>query len=79
MDVQGFEDEVIKGGTEIFQRTKVVVVECSFNELYEDEPKFHGIYSLLYSLGFEYQGSLKQSVKSDDDSYLQADCIFTKN
>lgn len=78
MDVQGFEDEVIKGGADIFKRAKVVVVECSFKELYEDEPKFHGIYSLLYNLGFEYQGSLKQSIKSDDDSYLQGDCIFKK-
>jgi FkbM family methyltransferase len=78
MDVQGFEDEVIRGGRKIFAAAKVVVVECSFVQLYKDEPKFHGIYSQLVDLGYEYRGSLKQSVKSNDNSYLQADAIFIK-
>ena len=78
IDVQGFEDEVIKGGLKTFERAKIVIVECSFQELYENEPMFHGVYFLLKSLGYEYRGSLKQSVNKNDDSYLQADCIFIK-
>ena len=76
IDVQGFEDEVIRGGMQIFKQAKIVVVECSFKELYENEPLFDGIYSLLHTIGFKYRGSLKQSVNKEDDSYLQGDCIF---
>ncbi len=78
MDVQGFEDEVIKGGVNIFKKAKVVVAESSFQKLYENEPLFHGIYSLLHPLGFQYVGSLKQSANKKDESFLQGDCIFIK-
>ncbi|MBC8488105.1 MAG: FkbM family methyltransferase [Bacteroidetes bacterium] len=76
LDVQGFEDEVIKGGLETIKKAKAIIVECSFQKLYEDESLFDGIYSLLQTLGFEYRGSLKQSVSKEDESYLQGDCIF---
>lgn len=79
MDVQGYEDEVIKGGMEIIKKAKVLVIECSLQKFYEDEPMFHGIYTLLHSLGFAYKGSIKQSVSNKDDSYMQADCIFIKS
>ena len=78
MDVQGFEDEVIKGGVSIFKKAKVIIVEVSFIELYKEEPLFHGIYLLLTSMGFEYKGSLKQSTDNNDESFLQADCIFIR-
>ena len=78
MDVQGFEDEVIKGGLEVIKRAKVLVIECSLQQTYEGEPMFDGIYRLLRPMGFEYRGSLKQSVCKDDESFLQADCVFMK-
>ena len=75
IDVQGFEDEVIKGGISLFKKAKVIVIEVSFLDLYKNEPQFDGIYSLLSSLGFEYKGSLKQSINKNK-SYLQADCVY---
>jgi len=78
MDVQGFEDEVIKGGLEVIKKAKVLVIECSLQSTYEGEPMFDGIYKLLRPMGFEYRGSLKQSVCKDDQSCLQADCIFMR-
>ena len=78
IDVQGFEDEVIKGGVETFGKAKVIIVESSYQKLYENEPLFHGIYSLLQPLGFEFMGSLKQSKFHVDESFLQGDCIFIK-
>ena len=79
MDVQGFEDEVIKGGLVTFSKAKVIIVECSYRKLYNKEPMFHGIYELLTSLGFEFMGCLKQSENKKDETYLQGDCIFVKN
>ena len=78
MDVQGFEDEVIKGGVHTIKKAKVLIVECSLQITYEEEPMFHGIYTLMHSLGFEYRGSIKQSVRKDDESFLQADCVFIR-
>lgn len=78
MDVQGFEDEVIKGGNKIFSKAKVIIVEVSFEQLYKGEPLFHGLYSLLEPLGFKFAGNLKQSVNKKDGRFLQADCIFIK-
>lgn len=78
MDVQGFEDEVIKGGFEVIKQAEVLVIECSLQNTYEGEPMFDGIYTLLRSLGFEYRGSIKQSIRKDDQSFLQADCVFVK-
>jgi FkbM family methyltransferase len=78
LDVQGFEDEVIKGGLEVINRAKVLVIECSLQQTYEGEPMFDGIYKLLRPMGFEYRGSLKQSVCKDDESFLQADCVFIR-
>ena len=79
IDVQGFEDEVIKGGIKTFDRAKVIIIESSFQKLYENEPLFHGIYSLLQPLGFEFMGCLKQSEFNLDESFLQGDCIFIKS
>lgn len=78
MDVQGFEDEVIRGGIKVFQRSHVVVVEVSFQCLYKDEPMFSGVYKLLTDIGYKFHGTLKQSVSKNDESYLQADCIFIR-
>jgi len=78
MDVQGFEDEVIKGGLEAIRKAKVLVIECSLQSTYEGEPMFDGIYDLVRSIGFDYRGSIKQSIRKDDQSFLQADCVFMK-
>jgi FkbM family methyltransferase len=76
MDVQGFELEVIQGGYNVFRLAKVVVLEMSIQELYEEEPGFDDLYCILKSLGFTYHGSLKQSVSKSDESFLQCDGIF---
>jgi len=51
----------------------------SFKELYDGEPKFHELYELIISLGFSYQGSLKQSVDKNTDGYFQCDGVFLNN
>lgn len=79
IDVQGFEDEVIRGGMKTFGKAKVIIVESSYQKLYKDEPLFHGIYSLIQPLGFEFMGCLKQSEFKLDESYLQGDCIFVRS
>ena len=78
IDVQGFEDKVIKGGTAILQKAEAMIVEMSFVPLYQRQPLFHDIYILLADLGFEYRGAYNQLFDSDNGTILQTDGIFMK-
>ncbi len=79
IDVQGFEDKVITGGTGVLRRAKVVLVETSFYELYTGQPLFDGVYSALRDLGFEYHGSWAPELKSPvDGRLLQQDSVFVR-
>src|SRR5215831_4284567 len=46
MDVQGYEDRVILGGEKVFSRAKLLIVETSFQTLYESQPLFDEVYSM---------------------------------
>jgi FkbM family methyltransferase len=76
IDVQGFEEQVIQGGTAFIGGCDMIIIEVSFKELYATQPLFHTIYQLLNSLGFKYGGNYEQLVSPEDGSILQADAIF---
>ncbi|MFN8346813.1 MAG: FkbM family methyltransferase [Spirosomataceae bacterium] len=78
IDVQGFEDKVIKGGTTVLQKADAMIVEMSFVPLYQSQPLFHDIYKLLEALGFEYRGAYNQLYDSENGTILQTDGIFMK-
>lgn len=78
VDVQGFEDKVIAGGTETFKRAGVVLIENSFVELYEGQPLFDYIYEKLKFLGFVYQGSLHEKLDGKTGQILFEDSLFIK-
>jgi FkbM family methyltransferase len=78
LDVQGAEDKVIRGGRNLLQRAKVLIVETSMNTLYEGQPLFGDIFKLLEGLGFSYKGALSQAVSELDGSVLYADSIFVR-
>ncbi|NJL10299.1 MAG: FkbM family methyltransferase, partial [Calothrix sp. SM1_7_51] len=60
IDVQGYEDKVLKGGEETIKRAKLVISETSFESLYEGQPLFDDIYRKFIDLGFQYAGSFEQ-------------------
>jgi FkbM family methyltransferase len=76
IDVQGFEDRVIKGGGETIKKADLVIIETSFQELYKGQLLFNGIYDLLYELGFEFKGNISQSLNPKDGSILYAESLF---
>ncbi len=79
IDVQGLEDKVIVGGQKTVTRAKIIIVEASFVELYEDQPLFGDIYKLLTGLGFEYKGARDPDFCSPEDgAHLQQDAIFIR-
>ncbi len=59
-------------------RAKALIVEASFQPLYDSQVLFDGIYSMLNDLGFSYMGSIDQLHSPVDGSVLQCDAVFLK-
>ncbi|HVT90296.1 MAG TPA: FkbM family methyltransferase [Tepidisphaeraceae bacterium] len=80
MDVQGFETRVIKGGRSTILRAKLVIVETSFQRIYQDQPLFGDVYQLLVNeLGLRYCGSIDRQPSPVDGFPLQEDSIFLRD
>ncbi len=78
IDVQGYEDKVIRGGHTVILQSKVLIVETTFERLYDDQPLFKNIFELLSNMGFRYMGNLSQMRSPLDGGILQADAIFIR-
>ena len=79
IDVQGFEDKVIAGGQETLKRCQLVILETSFETLYEDQPLFHDIYNLMIEMGFKYAGSMGELFDPKTRRCLQSDSLFVRD
>lgn len=79
MDVQGFEKQVILGGFSTFSSTSVVILETSFEILYDSQSLFNDIYELMKEMGFVYVGSFDQLLSPTNGKILQQDAIFTNS
>jgi len=78
IDVQGFEDRVLRGGGVTARKAKVVLLETSFLRLYEQQPLFDDIYMLLKGWGFAYQGSFEQLRDPGTGWTVQEDSVFVR-
>jgi FkbM family methyltransferase len=77
LDVQGYEDRVIRGGQKLFAQATACIVEISLDLLYEQQAQFRDIFSLLDHLGYTYAGNLDQILGRDGQvRYLNA--VFLK-
>jgi FkbM family methyltransferase len=76
IDVQGYEDRVIRGGIKTLKRSRYVLVEVPFHQLYEEQPLFHNIYMLMRDIGFVYRGNTGQNIRKSDGCILEADALF---
>ena len=79
IDVQGYEDKVIRGGLDILTKAQIIITEVSFVQLYNDQVLFDKIYSQLTQLNFSYVGNFEQLYSPLNNQILQADAIFIKN
>lgn len=77
LDVQGYEDRVIKGGNETFRKARACILEINLDLLYENQAGFKEILFLLYELGYRYAGNLNQSY-ADDGHVIFIDAVFLK-
>lgn len=79
VDVQGYEDHVLKGGIRTLKEASVILCEVSFVELYKGQKLFSDIFEFLNQLGFNYAGSLEQIRSVETNRVLQADAIFIRS
>lgn len=76
IDVQGYEDRVLRGGEQTVKRAQVLVVETSFQRLYEGQALFGDVFKILCGWGFRYAGVLDQLISPQSGEALQQDSIF---
>jgi FkbM family methyltransferase len=79
VDVQGYEDRVLRGASTILGEVDYVLVEVSFRVLYEGQASFESVREQLVDHGFRYAGSLDQLASPLDGLILQADALFIKS
>ena len=77
LDVQGYEERVIRGGQKIFTNARACIVEICLDKLYGDQASFKDISTLLYELGFDYAGNIGQFY-GDDGHVIFIDALFIK-
>ncbi|GAB2597643.1 FkbM family methyltransferase [Spirosoma areae] len=78
IDVQGYEKHVILGGRKVISQAKVLIVETSFETLYNGQPLFDEIYKIIQSMGFQYIGAFDQLISPQSNKILQQDAIFIR-
>lgn len=77
LDVQGFEDRVIRGGKETIKKADAVIAEVNVAAFYEGQASFAEIVQLLDELGLYFCGNLNQYYAPDGHA-LCFDSLFCK-
>lgn len=77
LDVQGFEDRVLRGGKRSLLYCRAVILEVCIEPLYESQADFRTITELLYECGFKYVGNLDQAF-AQDGRVLFLDAVFLR-
>lgn len=76
IDVQGYELEVLKGGSAALAHCRFVYAECSHVPLYEGQALFDEVEGFLREHGFGVDGRFNEDVVGGE--LLQADYLFTR-
>ena len=77
LDVQGFEDRVLRGGVALIPNCRAILLEISLDALYEGQADFLRIMQLMYANNFRYAGNLTQ-VYGDDGRVVYLDALFLR-
>lgn len=78
IDVQGYEDHVLRGGEQTIRRSQVLIIETSFQAQYEVQPLFDTIYRLVARWGFSYAGAFDQLTTPSNGRICQQDSLFIR-
>ncbi len=79
MDVQGFESQVIAGGTRVLREASIVLVEVSFIPLYFQQTSFAQLHESLAAAGFTFAGGFNPLANPLDKQVISQDCLFVRS
>jgi len=79
MDVQGYERNVIQGGSATIKKAHLVLTEVSFRELYAGEWLFDDLYQALRAAGFCCVGMGHPLSDRNTGRTLQNDILFARD
>jgi len=77
MDVQGFEDRVIRGGPNTFAQARACIVEIILDSYYEGQATFFGLTQQLQAIGLDYAGNFGQ-YHHEDGHVAVIDAFFLR-
>jgi len=78
LDVQGYEDRVIRGGMETFRKARACILEINLDHLYEYQADFRDLTNLLHNLGYRYMGNIDQAY-AGDGHVIYIDSVFIRH
>jgi FkbM family methyltransferase len=65
IDVQGYEDRVIRGASRTLRATDAAIIEIDLDSLYDGQASFSNIVVALEACGLSYAGALNQTLDRD--------------
>lgn len=77
LDVQGFEDRVLRGAKELLTHVSACLLEVCLDPLYENQANFLDLVHIMDKAGFRYAGNVIQAY-GDDGRVIYIDALFTK-
>lgn len=75
LDVQGYEENVIKGAENILTKATACIVEVCIEKLYKNQPSFETILNKLSIYGYKYKGNLEQ-IYDECGRVIYLDAVF---
>ena len=78
VDVQGYEEKVIRGGEKTFSKAAALIIETVFEPFYEGQWLFDDLYTHLSARGFKFMGFADQVNSKKTGIPIYADAIFIK-
>jgi len=79
IDVQGFEDRVIRGGKDFLKQAEWVLMEVSFAKLYEGERDFKSMLELMSEHGFRFLRPLNYHTSPLTGQIIEMDALFQRD
>jgi FkbM family methyltransferase len=78
IDVQGYEDRVLRGAKEALKQVDILHIESSFQEMYKGQMLFGDLFNFARKEGFEFVGLVDNTHDKDNHELLFCNAIFRK-
>ena len=75
LDVQGYEKKVLQGAIQTLEYIDYIVLEATFVKLYENQPLFNELHTMLHGVNFELTAPLDVNI-GINNSIVEMDMLY---